>query len=94
MFAQDTFFRHFDMYAYVLTERAMLCLKTNPVLAPFEPAMAELDGATEIPARDIDVIYQYLTEEERAEFERQKEYMLNGPGRIETILNREMEKLH
>ena len=94
LFAQDTSFRHFDMYAYVLTERAMLCLKTNPILARGEPAMAELEGATEIPARDIDVIYQYLTEEERAEFERQKDYMLNGPGRIETILNREMDNLH
>jgi len=35
-----------------------------------------------------------LTEEERAEFERQKEYMLNGPGRIEAIINGEMEKLY
>ena len=72
----------------------MLSLKTNPILAPEEPAMAELEGAVEIPARDIDVIYQYLTEKERAEFERQKEYMLHGPGRIETILNKEMEKLY
>jgi hypothetical protein len=53
-----------------------------------------LTQATEIPARDIDEIYQYLTEEERAEFERQKEYMLNGPGRIEAILNGEMDKLY
>ena len=40
------------------------------------------------------MIYQYLTEDERAEFERQKEYMLNGPGRIESIVDKEMEKLY
>ena len=57
LFVQDTFFRHFDMYAYVLTVRELLSLKTNPVLAPEEPVMAELEGASEIPARDIDVIY-------------------------------------
>ena len=47
-----------------------------------------------MPARDIDAIYEYLTEDEKAEFERQKEYMLNGPGRIEAIINGEMEKLY
>ena len=97
LFVQDTFFRQYGMYKFVLTERAMLSLKTNQVLAPVEPqltAFEEGSGATEIPARDIDVIYQYLTAEERAEFERQKDYMLNGPGRIETIVNREMEKLY
>lgn len=83
------------MYSFALTKHTMLTLETKPVLAPGEPKLADIDtNAQEIPARDLDVIYQYLTDDERAEFERQKEYMLNGPGRIESIVDKEMEKLY
>ena len=95
IFVQDTFFKHYDMYLYALTVKDVLNLKTVPVFQNSEPAaLSILNQAAEIPARDIDEIYQYLTAEERAEFEKQKEYMLNGPGRIEAIINGEMEKLY
>lgn len=95
LFVQDTLFKHFDMYAYALTVKDVLQLQTVPVFENVDPApVAELSKAQEIPARDIDEIYEYLTEEEREEFERQKEYMLNGPGRIEAIINGEMDKLY
>ena len=55
---------------------------------------SNLNQATNVPARDLDEIYQYLTNEEIVEFERQKDYMQNGPGRIEAILNTEMDKLY
>ena len=94
LFVQDTLFKHFDMYAYALTVKDVLQLKTVPVFDKVEPTQVkELSKAAEIPARDIDEIYEYLTEEEKNEFNRQKEYMLNGPGRIEAIINGEMDKL-
>lgn len=83
------------MYFYALTVKDVLALKTVPAFLNLEPAtVSSLNQATEIPARDIAEIYQYLTEEEKAELERQKEYMINGPGRIEAIINTEMEKLY
>ena len=94
LFCQDTFFRHFEMYKYALTVKSELSLQTTEVLTLLEPSLQGFEGVVEIPARDIDQIYQYLTERERAEFERQKEYMLHGPGRIETVVNAEMEKLY
>ena len=78
-----------------MTVKDVLLLKTVPHFDNVEPSPVEsLNGAKDVPARDIDAIYEYLTEEEKAEFERQKEYMLNGPGRIEAIINGEMEKLY
>ncbi len=83
------------MYQYVLTVKDQLQLQTKPIFEPNEPAVIDLlNQAAEVPAREIDEIYQYLSQTEQQEFERQKEYMLNGPGRIEKILNDEMEKLY
>ena len=81
------------MYRYTFTVKEDLKLITTKIFQRKEPELASLSHSAEIPARDIDVIYQYLTEEEKEEFDRQKEYMLNGPGRVEAILNTEMEKL-
>ena len=69
-------------------------MKTSVAMVRADPALAPLAGAEEIPARDIDAIYEFLTENERVEFERQKEYMTKGPGRIEAIIDGEMKKLY
>ena len=83
------------MYSYALTVKDVLELQTVPIFENVEPASAQsLTEGKEIPAREIDEVYEYLTDAERAEFERQKEYMLNGPGRVEAILNGEMDKLY
>ena len=95
LFVQDSFLKHFDMYAYALTVKDVLQLQTVPVFENVEPESAQsLAEAKEIPAREIEQVYEYLTDEERAEFERQKEYMTSGPGRVEAILNGEMDKLY
>ena len=92
---QDTFFRHYSMYFYAMTVKSVLKLQTEPFFEKTAPAqVATLNEATAVHARDVDEIYEYLTEAERAEFERQKEYMSHGPGRLEAILNGEMEKLY
>ena len=92
---QDTFFRHYSMYFYAMTVKSVLKLQTEPFFEKTAPAqVATLNEATAVHARDVEEIYEYLTEAERAEFERQKEYMSHGPGRLEAILNGEMEKLY
>ena len=83
------------MYYYTLTVKDQLQLQTKPIFEPNEPVVTELlNQAVDVPAREIEEIYLYLSEAEKQEFERQKEYMLHGPGRIEKILNDEMEKLY
>jgi hypothetical protein len=47
-----------------------------------------------IPAREVEAdIRQFLSEAEIAQIEKENEYMLRGPGRIERIMREEMDKL-
>ena len=74
LFVQDTYFKHYSMYAYVLTVKDMLQLQTKTVFESKELTIIDsLNQGVEVAARDIDEIYQYLSPEECAEFERQKE---------------------
>ena len=83
------------MYHYALSVKDVLKLESVPAFEKVDPvAVPILNESKELHARDVDEIYQYLTTEERAEFERQKEYMSHGPGRVEAILNEEMERLY
>ena len=51
------------MYSYTLTERTVLLLKTMPLFNDVEaPLVENLTQGAEMPARDIDDIYEYLTE--------------------------------
>ena len=52
---------HYEMYRYTFTVKEDLKLQTNKIFELKEPELASLGHAAEIPARDIDVIYQYLT---------------------------------
>lgn len=59
------------MYEYTLTVKDQLRLVTKTVFEPNEPAAIDLlNQAVEVPAREIDEIYQYLSRNEQAEFER------------------------
>jgi hypothetical protein len=63
LFVQDNLFKYFDMYSYTLTERTVLLLKTMPLFNDVEaPLVENLTQGAEMPARDIDDIYEYLTE--------------------------------
>ncbi len=71
LFVQDTYFKHFSMYQYTLTVKDQLELKTKTTFEPNEPAVIDLlNSAVEVPAREIDEIYQYLSQTEQQEFER------------------------
>ncbi len=46
-----------------------------------------------IPPREIEDLKQFFSENELEQIEKENEYMLRGPGRIERIMKEEMEKL-
>lgn len=83
-FALDTFFRHFDMYKYALTERDMLLLQTTGIIEDKVPG--EEDAGT-VGEGEVD------GEEGEGEKELAIEDMANGPAKIEAILNQEMASL-
>ncbi len=59
-----------------------------------EPVLASLAGAKLIAPREVEGdLRQFLSENEIAQIEKENEYMLRGPGRIERIMREEMEKL-
>lgn len=71
LFVQDTYFKHYSMYQYTLTVKDQLELKTKTTFELNEPTVIDLlNSAVEVPAREIDEIYQYLSQTEQQEFER------------------------
>ena len=52
-----------------------------------------LNEGKEIPPRDLDELRQYFSKAEEEAIQKEQDYMLRGPGRLETILNEEMGRL-
>jgi len=46
-----------------------------------------------IPAREIEDLKQFFSSAELEQIEKENEYMLRGPGRIERIMQDELDKL-
>ena len=42
---------------------------------------------------NFDALQEYMSQQEKDAFERERDYMEKGPGKIEAILNEEMTKL-
>ena len=42
---------------------------------------------------NFDVLQEYMSQNEKDAFERERDYMEHGPGKIESILNDEMGRL-
>ena len=90
----ETFFRYYSMYHYVLTKEKLIFLTTQKISNVEEPALPRLADGKLIPAREVDIsLRMFLSETELAQIEKENEYMTNGPGRIERIMREEMDKL-
>lgn len=94
LFALDTFYRHFDMYKYALTVKDMLHLTTGEMMVVPQPAFAELNDAGTAEVAELDELQDYMSQQEKAVIAKQRDYMLNGPGKVEAILNKEMGSLY
>jgi hypothetical protein len=81
------------MYLYSLTSKEMLILSTEQQFELSENPLSSLDKGKIIPPREIDDLKQFFSEGELEQIEKENEYMLRGPGRIERIMREEMEKL-
>ena len=93
LFALDTFYRHYDMYKYALTVQDQLQLNTVEMFIQKEPVVSSLVTGQEMAIYEVPELMQFLSESEKEAIEREKEYRLHGPGRIETIIDQEMEGL-
>ena len=59
-----------------------------------QPTFAELNDANVVEVTQLDELQEYMSQNERDVIAKQRDYMENGPGRIESILNDEMGKLY
>lgn len=92
--AQDTFFRHFDMYKYCLTVRDEMRLKTENLLTNVEPNLPDINGGETVKlAANLKQLGEYFSEEQCEAMRKEEEYLMHGAGKIERILNEEMERL-
>jgi hypothetical protein len=71
----------------------MLVLTTEKVFTLEEPHLERLETGKQIAAREIQDLSQFFSEAELERIEKENEYMLRGPGRIERIMREETEKL-
>ena len=94
LFALDTFYRHYDMYLYALTVNDNLNLKCRGMQTQEVQKVADLGAAKEVDLITMDALQDFLSGEEKEAIAKQKEYMERGPGRVEALLNDEMEKLY
>ena len=53
-----------------------------------------MGAAKEVDLIGMDALQDFLSGEEKEAIAKQKEYMERGPGRVEALLNDEMEKLY
>lgn len=90
---QEGFYRFYNWYLYALTKKDMLVLTTEKVFTIDEPHQERLDNGKLVPAREIEDLKQFFSEGELEKIEKENEYMLRGPGRIERIMREETEKL-
>lgn len=91
---QDSFYRFYGMYLYALTKEQLIILSTEKQIELEEPPQSKLTEGRLIAPREIeDDIKQFLSEAELAQIDKENEYMLRGPGRVERIMREEMEKL-
>ena len=93
-FVLDTFYRHYDMYKYALTVKDLLHLESVPVMHKVEAQTFDnLTQAREVSMHSFEALQEYMSQQEKDAFERERDYMEKGPGKIEAILNEEMTRL-
>ena len=91
---QDTFFRFYNMYIYALTSDQLITLVTEKQLELDDPTQAKLADGKLIAPREVEGdVRQFLSQDELAQLDKENEYMLRGPGRVERIMREEMDKL-
>ena len=94
LFAQDTFFLHFDMYKFSLTYKDELALQTDDYFSlPSEVKHLKIQEGTAVKSSEINQLSEYFSAEEQEAIRKEQEYNLHGPGKISRILNDEMERL-
>ena len=91
---QDTLYRFYNMYFYALTKDQLIILSTEKQLEYDLPELAQLADGKPIAPREVEGdIRQFLSQDELVQLEKENEYMLRGPGRVERIMREEMDKL-
>ena len=58
-----------------------------------EPKVSNLSGAQPAQVFEIPEMLEFLSESEKQAIEREREYRTKGPGKIEDIINTEMDGL-
>lgn len=82
------------MYKFSLTFKDELYLSTEDYFSlPAEVKQKKLADATQIKSSEIDELKDYFSAEEQEAIRKEQEYLLHGPGKIQRILNDEMERL-
>jgi len=61
---QETLYRYYNYYIYTLTKRYLCVLKTEPLFQVDDQPLERLEAAKIIPAREIDDLKQFFSQDE------------------------------
>eukprot|EP00347_Sterkiella_histriomuscorum_P014077 403362250 len=92
-YVQETLYRYYNFYLYAITPKTYCQLESAPLFHIEEPDQERLENGKIIPPREIEDLKLFFSEAELAQIEKENEYMLRGPGRIERIMREELDKL-
>ena len=93
LFVQDSFFKHFDMYKFCLTVKDELSLSHKQIFSHEQPQQVSISEGKEQNFMEFSELKEFFSAEEEERMRQEREYLLHGPGKIERILNEEMERL-
>ena len=93
LFVQSSFFKHFDLYQFTLTVKDELRLKTGDFFYHEGPHTTHISEGKTIKFQEIEELTEFFSAEEQEAMRLEQEYLMHGPGKIERILNEEMERL-
>ena len=81
------------MYKHTLTVKDEMLLQTNNLLSVVEPKVKKITVGKNIRHNEIADLKGYFSKDELEAIRKEEEYLQSGPGKIERILNEEMERL-
>ena len=93
IFVQSSFFKHFEMYRHILTVKDAMTFKTDRVFTHTEQLLPKVEEGKVVNFKVVPELNEFFSVEEQEAIKREQEYHENGPGKIEKILNEEMDRL-
>ena len=81
------------MYRHILTVKENITFSTDRVFTHTQPLLPKVNDGQVVSFKQVPELNEFFSTDEQEAMKREQEYHENGPGKIEKILNDEMDRL-